>query len=87
MSTPINDGGSAFPEVRSCNFDGAHQMLSTCSYIKTVGGMSLRDYFAAKALAGILANPNLTDCKASKWATDYAYEAADAMIAQRKKTP
>ena len=46
-------------------------------------GMSLRDYFAAAALQGLLAdNPN------NEWGSfDYAnnaYELADAMLEQRK---
>ena len=46
-------------------------------------GMSLRDYFAAKALQGFLSNPG---CQGSE--QDYAelaYDHADAMIAQRNK--
>jgi hypothetical protein len=47
------------------------------------GGMSLRDWFAGLALAGVLANPT----KKGRW-TDYAevsYVLADAMLAQREK--
>ncbi len=51
------------------------------------GGMSLRDYFAGQALAGILAAYSgtqeclPTDAKAAGW----AYEYADAMLAERKE--
>lgn len=46
-------------------------------------GMSLRDYFAAKALIGIIANGSAGD-----WdeAAKYAYLAADAMLIARGTT-
>ncbi|WP_207877495.1 hypothetical protein [Pseudomonas sp. 32_A] len=51
-------------------------------------GMSLRDYFAAKALAGFAANPSMIDSNDSKaiaYMADCAYQAADAMLAARVK--
>ena len=60
-------------------------------------GMSLRDYFAAKAMEGILANSenitntlmwlNLTDFKVLNIpdACELSYLLADAMIAEREK--
>lgn len=51
MSNEINNGGSAFPEhVIWCNIGG-----EIVEENKTFG-MSLRDYFAAKALSALLAN-------------------------------
>ena len=44
-------------------------------------GMTLRDYFAAKAMLAILSNPEFTE-EDSKLAT-YAYNVADAMLKQR----
>ncbi len=46
-------------------------------------GMSLRDYFAGQALAGILANPNWV----GSWqvAAKHAYLSTDAMLAERTK--
>lgn len=48
-------------------------------------GMSLRDYFAAKAMSAMLANPqtapSCTDEKLCAW----AYATADAMLEERKK--
>ena len=46
-------------------------------------GMSLRDYFAGQALAGMLANPELpTDAEyIAKW----SYLNADAILAERQK--
>lgn len=47
-------------------------------------GMSLRDYFAAKALAGILADPNSATVTTERVAIA-AYDYADAMLAERAK--
>jgi hypothetical protein len=51
---------------------------------KIVGnkGMTLRDYFAAKALQGIMVDPMMT-ISADKIA-DWAYEMADAMLKARE---
>ena len=47
-------------------------------------GMTLRDYFAAKALQGICASPEHLDRTGSfKNAAETAYELADAMLAAR----
>jgi hypothetical protein len=43
-------------------------------------GMTLRDYFAAQALAGILANSNP---HSEEWTVRRAYEHADAMLKAR----
>lgn len=66
MST-TNDGGPAFP-VNGPN--GDHP------------GMSLRDYFSAKAMQGILADHEVT----SQWPViaKCAYAMADAMLAARE---
>jgi hypothetical protein len=62
----------------------------------TTYGMSLRDYFAAKALQGFLANsggpiqPNgmtgwgLTNCDV-KYVAEYSYDFADAMLLARAR--
>lgn len=71
----INDGGRAFP-VWELNGQGKPEM--------TGFGMSLRDYFAAKAMQGLAANPeawDMTDEKVAEW----AYNAADAMLAAREQ--
>jgi len=46
-------------------------------------GMTLRDYFAGQALAGILSRGSMSAPGASK----LAYCAADAMIKEREWTP
>ena len=71
MSVPINDGGQAFPRTGA---DG-HTSPQT--------GMTLRDYFAAAALQGLLASPAEAEFGVSHFATA-AYEAADAMLKARE---
>lgn len=49
-------------------------------------GMTLRDYFAAKVMQGVLANPHIQ--KILEDTVDgavYAYEIADAMLKERSK--
>ena len=54
-------------------------------------GMSLRDYFAAKAMQGILSNPSIEDAGIigdpadTKLLVDNSYKIADAMIEQRNQ--
>jgi hypothetical protein len=77
-----SDGGPAFPsaEIDVETVDG--DVLSR----RSVAGMSLRDYFATKALQGALANPR-ADRSASaraQFARD-AYAMADAMLSERSK--
>lgn len=50
-------------------------------------GMSLRDWFAGQALAGIIANPSLADMLTPNYIKQYAessYSIADAMLEERK---
>lgn len=65
----INDGGSAFP------FPADH----TCN---GSNGMSLRDWFAGQALAGMCANPAFYQTPSDKFAK-VAFLRADAMLAAR----
>ena len=67
------DGGAAFPV--------AHSYLIQ-------SGMSLRDYLAAKAMEGMLANPKLQEqiLKAGQsWIEESAYAVADAMLRARER--
>ncbi|EOT1930192.1 hypothetical protein LL394_005275 [Serratia marcescens] len=69
-------GGPAFPrEDYQCN--GADGSLGQ-------EGMTLRDYFAAKVMAGVQSNPELTSWSTGKYA-EYAYEVADAMLKARNQ--
>lgn len=77
MSTTKDDGGPAFPiPYGEGHRDDAGKHIYT-------DGMSLRDHFAAQALAGMLADP---DCNPSaKILAADCYEIADAMLAERAK--
>ena len=93
-SPKIDDGGPAFPrtiEVRTVNAAG--DLLHAEQY--PGNGMSLRDWFAGQALAGLYASDENETCDPSKpiepqlqaHAEAYAkaaYRAADAMIAAKK---
>jgi len=76
MSTPINNGGPAFPVVKSTGF-----LTSSTTQIVSIGGMTLRDWFAGQAMMGMLSSKPLTFCAAD------AYVMADAMLAARKEKP
>ena len=67
MSNKINDGGPAFP--------ADFQLYST--------GMTLRDYFAAAALQGLMAKYDPED-ELEQHIAKWSYKAADAMIRARE---
>lgn len=79
MSTP-NDGGAAFPvpPVRLNMLNGDPHW----SYPYT--GMTLRDYFAAAALQGMLASSSPGQFSEADYA-GAAYAQAKAMLAERNK--
>ena len=81
-----DNGGSAFPHgVEERNYD-VYGDLKQSEY--TDAGMTLRDYFAAKAMNAFVANPNIlkTALRADVVAVaEQAYKFADAMIEARKK--
>lgn len=80
-----NDGGAAFPQY----FNGALPGIG----VEKFNGLSMRDYFAAAALQRIhlvyeieVADLELPDhMKRSKAFAKYAYEIADAMLAERER--
>jgi hypothetical protein len=76
MSQQIDDGGSAFPfgQISELTGQPINGWFSP--------GMSLRDWFAGMALAGLLANPHVGGDVGA--AARGAYMHADAMIAARK---
>ena len=76
--TSKNDGGPAFPAEYDKHHDFQGKPYGTA-------GMSLRDWFAGQALAGLLSSPFAR--KDVTWGdfTADAYDVADAMLAQRNK--
>jgi hypothetical protein len=84
MRNPIRDGGPAFPqfELVAGDRDGHGDVLE--AYTTAVGGMSLRDYFAAKALQ-VIHHPGGHYGEAGlKMVAEQSYRLADAMIAARQ---
>ncbi|MDS7875051.1 hypothetical protein [Klebsiella pasteurii] len=71
-----NTGGQAFPR-QQWEYDGQNNVLQ---YQEE--GMTLRDYFAAKAMQGRLANPDWL-ASDERTAAD-AYQIADAMLKARE---
>lgn len=70
-----NNGGPAFPrEDYQCN--GADGSLGQ-------EGMSLRDYFAAKAMSGLVGMVNLITDDTIELISKRAFQLADAMIKAR----
>jgi hypothetical protein len=74
--TSINDGGPAFPSEEQIRCNG--EVCDTRKFI----GMTLRDYFAAAALQGNIAHPEVTGNR-DDIARD-AYKYADAMLKARE---
>lgn len=76
------DGGPAFPVPNYVNAQGE-------TYESTPRGMSLRDWFAGQALAGILADPNCDPIVGDslKELAHGAYACADAMLKAREDKP
>jgi len=70
----INDGGPAFPVINSPT-------------LMEQSGMTLRDYFAAKAMQGLIASPRGTPDGTNATDKHYAkcaYIMADAMLKARE---
>ena len=80
MSSPIQeegmkkDGGPAFPHTFDMVYGG-----------NTRGGMSLRAYFAGKALQGLLANPVTRPGNVADTVVAAAVRCADALIAELER--
>jgi len=81
----ITNGGPAFP-YGTRRYDGGNHYVGT----EYAQGMSLRDWFAGQALAGLMAHPKCgmvgpgfedrNNCAARE-----AYALADALLAERSK--
>lgn len=76
-------GGQAFPR-QQWEYDGQNNVLQ---YQEE--GMTLRDYFAAKAMQAMISNSSIIDNDsdgAINYASSAAYKFADAMIRAREAT-
>lgn len=85
MSEQANNGGNAFPQPDTYHANGQIEYGST--------GMTLRDYFAAKALPPLIMKLNYEGLLRKQCPEDYemyaavAYELADAMLKAREVKP
>jgi hypothetical protein len=70
------DGGPAFP--LQATFAGGE-------YFSGTDGMSLRDYFASKAMQGLVSDDNFRPSDYINALVKLSYEIADAMIAAREQ--
>lgn len=70
----ISDGGPAFP-VWELNGNGQPEM--------TGFGMTLRDYFAAKAMQSLISKHGFISDEIN-FAAEHSYEIADAMLKARE---
>lgn len=78
MGAEVETGGPAFPHVATFTKEG--QVIAL--------GMTLRDYFAAKAMQGMLANPKLEKQileAGQSWIEESAWAVADAMLKAREQ--
>ena len=91
--TKIKDGGSAFPSgVEEVKYPENGGAITSIKMQPANKGMTLRDYFAAKAMQGLLSNKHMGDAalhgSAQEWLkemSEAAYEFADAMLAERER--
>lgn len=81
-----NTGGPAFPGIEvvvtGIDSEGIERFDTEAS-----GGMTLRDYFAAKAMSGILSTwtPEQSNFMVPETVASDSYAFADAMLAERAK--
>ena len=77
MSAPINGGGPAFPTL-----------FIEPNYGSGYAGMTMRDYFAAAAMQGILSNhQECSNFDSAKERAEYCYIVANAMLKAREAKP
>ena len=74
----INDGGSAYPNVYYSEPIG-----SIGPQLTIKGGITIRDYFAAAALHGLMSEYDPED-ELEHHIAKWSYKAADAMIRERE---
>ena len=87
MKDEIDDGGPAFPCPITSTDGGGTELSNEYG----LGGMSLRDYFAAKAMQGMLSNAEMMQNDKGVRNNTFAnyaaaaYIQADAVLAERSK--
>ena len=84
MKNETNDGGPAFPNAKLIEVRCPETGNPQDTYVVPVGGMTLRDYFAAKVLAGMMADPNLPPKMSASGIAETAYCIAGEMLKARE---
>jgi hypothetical protein len=79
MGNERKDGGPAFPRIAQRYIDQTNEY----AYVQEQEGMSLRDYFAAKAMQGFAGAESASLPSVANIA-EWAYSMADAMLEARK---
>ncbi len=75
MSDEKDNGGPAFPTQESSEYNGQRSQYAE-------PGMTLRDYFAAKAMQGLMTN-KMYDHDTPEMITQKAYDWADMILKAR----
>jgi hypothetical protein len=86
----IEDGGRAFPEIETTvHYVGDDGDYTPISDTHSMGGMTLRDYFASKAMNGLILNGRSMDLSVGveNALAELSYRIADAMLAAREVQP
>lgn len=80
----MNDktGGPAFPQIESETVGARGEYRAR---VYSDGGMTMRDYFAAKAMQALITAPDDEPFDRIAEIPEYAYQIADAMLAERAK--
>lgn len=80
-ATKLDDGGPAFPHIETTRLATTPGGEIEVRHTDSGSGMSLRDWFAGQALAGLMVE--------HEWekgiTAEIAYDLADAMLAARAK--
>lgn len=87
MQNQKNDGGPAFPVIaatKNLHFPSEEKAAEYRKERALELGMTLRDYFAAKAMQGFLAGRYST-IPDPEYAAEHSYKIADAMLKERAK--
>lgn len=90
MNIQQNDGGPAFPlPIAGITDDGMYDSQGLLiprrrEFSKRESGISVRDYFAAKAMQAEISVQGMEGCD-KLLITGMAYELADAMLRERSK--
>lgn len=84
----MNDGGPAFPGHGEIFIEGPQGLAPQSAWgMEGSTGMTIRDYFAAKAMQAWFSVASIAwDQKSFSLASERSYQIADAMIEARKKS-